>query len=128
MVSCFITNISLIHELFFLASVTTIKSEDDKGSVHMDPDIHAQLILEQETALLEKQKIHQNNIVLYHTLVAARVNLKRRNTFLLKQMYEHYKRKKVCFCHRLALILKSKLEHKVLSVNVKFFKNSLLLD
>lgn len=96
----------------------------------MDPDIQAQLILEQETALLEKQKIHQSNIVLYHTLVAARANLKRRNTFLLKQMYEHYKRKKVCVYFRQAITLKSKLQYKLMSVNARILKIlvSLLLD
>ncbi|XP_052130062.1 coiled-coil domain-containing protein 96-like isoform X2 [Frankliniella occidentalis] len=77
------------------SSITTIKSVDVQGSVDIDPDFQAQLAAEQEAAALKRQQVYQENILLYHSLVASRTNLKRRNTFLIKQMYEHYKRKKI---------------------------------
>lgn len=61
----------------------------------IDAELQAQLALEQELAALQHQKEHQENIERYHSLIASRVNLKRKNAFLLRQMYENYKRKKV---------------------------------
>ncbi|KAJ1528057.1 hypothetical protein ONE63_007976 [Megalurothrips usitatus] len=77
------------------SSILTIKSADEKGSVAIDAELQAQLALEQELAALQHQKEHQENIERYHSLIASRVNLKRKNAFLLRQMYENYKRKKI---------------------------------
>ena len=82
-------------QIYFPASITTIKSEDDNGSLEIDPELQAQLVLEQEAAALQQQIKYQENIALYHSLIESRTDLKRRNTFLLKQMYEYYKKKKV---------------------------------
>ncbi|KAK3909365.1 Coiled-coil domain-containing protein 96 [Frankliniella fusca] len=78
-----------------LSSITTIKSVDEQGSIDIDAELQAQLVAEQEAAELKKKALHQENIQLYHSLVSSRTNLKRRNNFLIKQMYEHFKRKKI---------------------------------
>lgn len=75
----------------FSDSVTTIKSVDEGESI----EATAQLYFEREAAALQQQQIFQDNIALYNTHVALRSQLKIKNAFLLKRMYEHYKRKKV---------------------------------